>query len=65
MVKIKNYKSRIDAEIDKGILETNGITASITADDAGGFRPDLMMATGGVWVLVDKSDAEKALNFLQ
>ncbi len=51
--------------MDKGLLETNGIAAFITADEAGGMRPDLMMATGGAWLLVDKSDVEKALKLLQ
>ena len=35
------------------------------SDDAGGMRPDLGMATGGAWVVVDQDDAETALKLLE
>ncbi len=60
MRKIKNYSNRIQAEIDKGLLSANNIKSIISADDAGGARPDLLMATGGVWLYVNEKDFKKA-----
>jgi len=64
-VRIKNYGNRIDAEVDKALLESHEIKCFIMSDDAGGMRPDLMMSSGGVWILVDKNDAEAALKLLE
>lgn len=63
--KIKNYNSRIDAEIDKGLLEAHNIPCIISADDAGGWRPDIMMSTGGAWLLVEKKNIDEALKLLK
>jgi len=64
MVKVKNYGNRIDAEVDKALLASRGINCLITSDDVGGMRPDLMMSSGGVWVLVDEADAKQASKLL-
>lgn len=64
-LKIKNYSNRIEAEINKGLLETNKISCIISSDDAGGLRPDLMMSTGGVWLLVEEKNKNKALELLK
>ncbi len=64
LVKLKNYSSRIDAEVDKALLGANDILSFVSADDVGGFYPSIAMATGGVWLLVDKKDHEKALGLL-
>lgn len=57
-VPIGSFASRAEAEIVVGLLESEGIAASISADDAGGAYPfDL---AGGPWVLVDEDDAEAA-----
>lgn len=63
--KIKNYSNRINAEIDKGLLKTYGIPCIVTSDDVGGMRPDLMMSSGGVWLLVDEKDIKEALRLLK
>lgn len=63
--KVKNYSNRIDAEIDKVLLKAHGIPCIITSDDAGDMRPDLMMSSGGVWLLVDEKDIKKASKLLK
>ncbi len=60
LVCIKTCNNRIEAEMDKSFLEAEGIQAMISADDAGGLRPDLLWATGGVRLLVKQEDAERA-----
>ena len=60
LVCIKTCNNRIEAEMDKSFLESEGIQAMISADDAGGLRPDLLWATGGVRLLVKQEDAERA-----
>jgi hypothetical protein len=57
-VAIGSYGTRAEAEIVVGLLESEGIAASITADDAGGAYPFVL--SGGAEVLVDESDAEAA-----
>ncbi len=64
LVCVKTYNNRLDAELDKSFLDSEGIQAMISADDAGGLRPDLLWATGGVRLLVKEEDAEKALGML-
>ncbi|PIP73969.1 MAG: hypothetical protein COW88_00130 [Candidatus Lloydbacteria bacterium CG22_combo_CG10-13_8_21_14_all_47_15] len=64
MVKVKNYSNRMDAEVDKALLTSHGIHCLITSDDVGGMRPDLMMSSGGVWVLVGEADVKQASKFL-
>jgi hypothetical protein len=61
-VAIGTFATRAEAEIVVGLLESQGIAASITADDAGGAYPfDL---SGGAQVVVDASDAEAARELL-
>jgi type III secretory pathway lipoprotein EscJ len=61
-VPIGSFASRSEAEIVVGLLESEGIAAEISADDAGGAYPfDL---AGGPWVVVDESDAEAAREVL-
>ena len=65
LVYIKTYLNRPEAELGKGLLEANGIKAMVSADDAGGMRPDLMQATGGVRLLVREGDKEIAIRILE
>jgi hypothetical protein len=64
LVRIKNFTSRFEAEMQKKILEGNGIRAVVNANDLGGYRPDLILALGGVWLLVAAKDAENARQIL-
>jgi hypothetical protein len=50
--------------MEKNFLESEGIDAILSADDAGGMRPDLLWGTGGVRLLVRKEDTVKALQIL-
>ena len=61
-VSIGSFATRTEAEIVVGRLESEGIEAWISADDAGGAFP--FSLSGGVQVLVDESDAEEASRLL-
>lgn len=63
-IKLRSYPSRIEAEIDKGILESYGIQCIVSADDVGGARPDIMMATGGALLLVEEKEIPRAKEIL-
>ena len=58
LVPVATYATRSEAEIVQGLLESAGIEASLSADDAGGAYPFVL--SGGAHVLVDESDAEAA-----
>jgi hypothetical protein len=61
-VPIGSFATRTEAEIVVGRLESDGIEAWISADDAGGAFP--FSLSGGVQVLVDEGDVEKASRLL-
>lgn len=65
MKTIKTYNSQIQAFGDMAILEDEGIRASIASDDAGGMRPDVGMATGGVKLQVSEGDVKQAKEILE
>ena len=54
--------SRIEAELIVGLLRNNGLTAAVSADDAGGQEPQLQVQ--GVRVLVPPSDEASARRLL-
>lgn len=54
--------SRTEAELIVGMLRSNGLTAAVSADDAGGQDPQLQIQ--GVRVLVAASDAASARQLL-
>ena len=51
--------SRTEAELIVGMLRNNGIKAAMSADDMGGFEPQLQMSSG-VRVQVPEADAGRA-----
>jgi type III secretory pathway lipoprotein EscJ len=61
-IPIASVATRGEAELVVGLLGSEGIAASIGADDAGGAYP--FELSGGARVLVDESDAEAALEVL-
>jgi hypothetical protein len=61
---IKVYNFRHEAQRAVEILESFGIGAIIQADDAGGMRPDFIMHTGGVKLMVIEEVAKRALEIL-
>jgi hypothetical protein len=62
---IQSYSSRIEANIAKGLLESNGIIAQISADDAGGAYPFPFTITVGVKLQVECKDLQKAKKILK
>ena len=54
--------SRIEAELIVGMLRSHGLTATVSADDAGGQEPPLQMQ--GVRVLVTPSGEAPARRLL-
>lgn len=63
LVTVCTYPSRVEADIAKGLLETNGIKAILAADDAGGSYP--MMGMLGVKLQVNSEDFKKAKKLLE
>jgi hypothetical protein len=61
---IKVYNFRHEAERAVEILKSHRIWSTIQADDAGGMRPDFVMHTGGVKLLVVSEDEDKAREIL-
>jgi hypothetical protein len=59
---IKVCKSRVEADLIKSLLESEGIEVLISADDMGGLTPSL---TQGVRVLVREDQVELALSILK
>jgi hypothetical protein len=64
LVTVQTYTSRPEAEIARGLLESNGIDVLIIADDAGGMIPSPMQYSYGVIVKVQKKDFVKAKQLL-
>lgn len=62
-VRVQTYSDRMSAEAAKNYLEVYGITATLSADDAGGTRPELTLARGvKLWVKEeDQQDARELL----
>jgi len=61
-VPIAVVASRIEAELIVGLLRNNGLTAAVSADDAGGQEPQLQIQ--GVRVLVPPSEEASARQLL-
>ena len=64
LVCVKTFADRLQADMARSLLESNGITASVSADDMGGMRPDLAFTSGGVKLFVLDDNADKALEIL-
>lgn len=58
-VVVKIFDNRLEADIAKSYLESEGIDVIIRADDAGGMLPTLS-SLNGVALLVPKQDFAKA-----
>lgn len=56
---VARVSSAVEAQIIAGMLESNGIKAVVSSDDAGGTEPQLQL-TAGVRVLVDQDDVPDA-----
>lgn len=63
LVSVKTFANRPEAELARGMLEAAGIHAVVTADDAGGMRPELAFSRG-VRLLVAVEEVERASTLL-
>jgi Putative prokaryotic signal transducing protein len=61
-VPVANVASSTEAELIAGLLRSNGLTAAVSADDAGGEEPALQLQ--GVRVLVAPADEALARRIL-
>ena len=61
---VARVSSVIEAEIVLGLLESNGIEATVSSDDAGGQEPQLQL-TQGVRVLVAPEDEQRASELIE
>lgn len=64
LVTVNSYSSRTEAEIAKGLLESNGIKSVIISDDAGGMYPFPMASKFGVELKISEKDLVKAKELL-
>lgn len=64
MARIERFTSRMQAEMARSVLETNGISAYVSGDDAGGLHPELPYGIGGTAVVVDDDRYEEAIALL-
>ena len=64
MISLAAYESELEAEIARGHLESAGIDAIVSKDDAGGMLPSLQEAEG-VHLLVWPKDRWRAWVVLQ
>ncbi len=62
LIVVADFPNRIDAEIAQSALEAAGIESFVSADDAGGLRPNLWLS--GVRLVVRDEDARRALEVL-
>jgi hypothetical protein len=60
---LKTFNSRIDAELAKSLLESNGIKTMVSADDVGGMYPAASVYWG-VKLFVNEKDFEIANNLI-
>jgi hypothetical protein len=61
---VKTFNSRLEAEIARGNLEANGIESIVSADDGGGWRPEMAFVLG-VRLLIKKENEARALEILE
>jgi len=63
LVNIKTFSNEMDASMAQQILEQSEISSFVSADDAGGMEPQLQLSMG-VRLVVNRADAERALEIL-
>lgn len=59
LVEVARFLDEAQAHVARGVLSGAGIDAVVLADNAGGMRPHLSMASG-VRVMVPRADLQKA-----
>ncbi|GGI06466.1 putative signal transducing protein [Egicoccus halophilus] len=64
MARIQRFTSRTEAELARSALESEGIAAYVSGDDAGGLHPEIPYGVGGTAVVVPDEDHARALALL-
>ncbi len=64
VVILKIFDNEIDAVMAQQVLQEAGITSFVFKDDAGGMEPQLQR-TGGVRLVVNRADAQRARQMLR
>ena len=63
-VVLKTFTNEIEAGMAQQVLQEAGVTAFVFKDDAGGMEPQLQR-TGGVRLVVNRADAQRARQLLR
>lgn len=61
---LKTFNNEIEAELARQLLQAAGVKAFAFKDDAGGMEPHLQL-TGGVRLVVNSADADRAHQILE
>lgn len=61
---VARVTSIVEAQLIAGMLESEGIQAAVSADDVGGFEPQLQLSQG-VRVLVSAEDEAQARRLIE
>jgi hypothetical protein len=64
LVCLQEFSSRIEAELARGILEANEISATVFADDGGGSFDGMLFSSGVARLMVLQLDLEQARQLL-
>jgi hypothetical protein len=64
IVVIKMFSNELEATMAQQLLEASGVRAFVFKDDAGGMEPQLQRS-GGVRLVVNRADADRAREILQ
>lgn len=60
IIELASYDTVFAAEIAEAQLTSEGITAKVVTDNAGGALPSLSPLSGGAKIIVRREDAERA-----
>jgi hypothetical protein len=63
-IAIRTASTRTEAELVRGLLESAGIPAWVSTDDAGGLYPSFVL-TDGARVMIRERDRERATRVLE
>lgn len=63
-VRVGRFLTRSEAEVARGLLESNGVPAVVIGDDGGGVQPDISYGYGGIAIGVHPDDVEEATALL-
>lgn len=64
MARINRFTAKVEADVACGLLQTHGIDAYVSSDDAGGVHPDIPFGIGGTVIVVPDDQLDEALALL-